>query len=89
MLLMSMKCIQVHDCLECEKTFENKQQVKVHLLVMHCDLDLVHDHKQSCGKPFNCECFEYGKGFDSKHAVMDQRIKILHTRDNESLDRCG
>ena len=49
MLLISMKCIHVHDCLEGEKTFDNKKQVKVHFLVMHCDLNHCHDHKKSCG----------------------------------------
>ena len=44
-----MKCINVHDCLEGEKTLDNKKQVKVHFLVMHCDLNHCHDHKKSCG----------------------------------------
>ena len=39
----------MHDCFDCDTTFENNKHMKVHLLVIHCDLDLVHDHKHSCG----------------------------------------
>ena len=52
----------MHDCFWCDKTFENKQQIKVHFIVIHYDLKRVQDH----GEPFNCECFECGKGFNSK-----------------------
>ena len=38
------------------------------------------DHKQICGKPFNCECIECGKDFGSKH------ILGVHKRSCGSFD---
>ena len=43
MLLISRKYMLVHDCFECDKASGKNKKIKVNFMLMHSDLNLVHD----------------------------------------------